>query len=567
MRSLVLAGGATLCACLWAQVASEKIDLSIVQRIRHEAFGQNSRVMETAFYLTDVYGPRLTGSPNARAAGDWAAKKMTEWGLANAKLETWGPFGRGWSCTHFMAEMKEPGFQPIIGFAQPWSPGTNGPVSGEAVFAVISGPEDLDKWKGKLKGKILLAAQPHPSEMVAEPYLHRLTDAELAQAAEAPDPTSGNPNILPLGFTRGPIVPAPRGGAAAASGAGGPMAPGGRGEGRGGRGGGGRGGGGRGGAGRGFAAQLNKFLHDEGVLVVVRPGNGPDGGTVMGSAAGDRNMSDDQLPPPSVLVTNEHYNRMVRLIEQGIPVTLAFDIAAKFTEPEDSFNITAELPGTNPDSGLVMVGGHFDSWTGGTGATDNGAGSAVAMEAMRILKTLDLKMQRTVRIALWTGEEQGTLGSRAYVKDHFADIADMKTKPEYARLSAYYNLDNGTGRIRGIYAQDNDMVEPIFRAWLEPFRDLAASTVTVRATGSTDNVPFDNIGLPAFQFIQDPMEYGTRTHHSNMDVYDRLQANDLEQAAAVEAWFVYNTAARAEMMPRKPMPKPQPNAGRGRGGQ
>lgn len=558
MRRSLLGIGAVLCAGLWAQMAApEKIDLSVVQRIRHEAFGQNSKVMDTAFYLTDVYGPRLTGSPNARAAGEWAVKKMNEWGLANAKMEAWGPFGRGWSCTRFVAEMKEPEFQPIIGFAQPWSPGTNGPVSGEAVFAVISGPQDLDKWKGKLRGKILLSTQPHPSEMVAEPYLHRLTDAELAQAAEAPDPVSGNPNILPLGFTRGPIVPAARGGAAA-TGAGGPG--GGRGEGRGGR-----GAGGRGGAGRGFATELNKFLHDEGVLVVVRPGNGPDGGTVMGSAAGDRNMTDDQLPPPSVVVTNEHYNRIVRLIEKEIPVTLEFDIAAKFTEPEDSFNITAEIPGTNPASGLVMMGGHFDSWTGGTGATDNGAGSAVAMEAMRILKALNLKMQRTVRVALWTGEEEGTLGSRAYVKDHFADITDMKPKPEYAQLSAYYNLDNGTGRIRGIYAQDNDMAEPIFRAWLEPFRDLAASTVTIRATGSTDNVPFDNVGLPAFQFIQDPLEYGTRTHHSNMDVYDRLQANDLEQAAAIEAWFVYNTAARAEMIPRKPMPKPQP-AGAGRGG-
>ena len=547
MRRRLVGITAALGASLWAQVGSpEKIDLAIVQQIRHEAFGQNSRVMDTAFYLSDVYGPRLTGSPNVKAAGEWAIKKMNEWGLANAKMESWGPFGRGWVCTRFMAQMKEPEFQPIIGFAQPWSPGTNGDVTGEAVYAVISGPEDLDKWRGKLKGKIVLAAAQHPSEMVDQPYLHRLTDAELAEAAEAPDPVSGNPNILPLGFTRGPIVPPARGGAA----------------GRGGRG----AAAGRGGAGgRGFAADLNKFLHDEGVLVVVRPGNGPDGGTVMGSAAGDRNMTDDQLPPPSVLVTNEHYNRMVRLVEKGIPVTLEFDIGAKFTPSADSFNITAEIPGTDPNAGLVMVGGHFDSWTGGTGATDNGAGSAVAMEAVRILKALNLKMRRTVRVALWTGEEQGTLGSRAYVKDHFADAADMKPKAEYPKLSAYYNLDNGSGRIRGIYMQDNNMVEPIFRAWLEPFKDLGASTLTIRATGSTDNVPFDNIGLPAFQFIQDPLEYGSRTHHSNMDLYDRLQANDLEQAAAIEAWFVYNTAARPDMIPRKPMPTPQ--AGRsGRGG-
>ena len=551
---------AVLCACLSAQVGSpEKIDLSVVQEIRHEAFGQNSKVMDSAFYLTDVYGPRLTGSPNIKAAGEWTVKKLSEWGLANAKMEAWGPFGRGWSCTRFVAEMKEPEFQPLIGFVQPWSPGTNGDVTGEVVFAVIAGPEDLDKWKGKLKGKIVLGTAPHPSEMVSEPYLHRLTDAELALAAEAPDPVSGNPSILPLGFSRGPIIPAPRGGAAA-GGAGGPAGAGG-GGGRGGR-----GAGGRGGANGGFRAQLNKFLKDEGVLVVVSPGNGPDGGTVMGSGAASATTTDDQLPPPSVLVTNEHYNRMVRLLEKNIPVTLEFDIATKFTEPADSFNITAELPGSNPNAGFVMVGGHFDSWTGGTGATDNGAGSVVAMETMRILKSLNLKMQRTVRLALWTGEEEGTLGSRAYVKEHFADAADMQPKPEWSKLSAYYNLDNGSGKIRGIYMQDNNMVEPIFRAWLEPFRDLGASTLTIRATGSTDHVPFDNVGLPAFQFIQDPLEYGDRTHHSNMDLYDRLQANDLEQAAAIEAWFVYNTAARPDMLPRKPMPKPQAGRG-GRGGE
>jgi carboxypeptidase Q len=231
----------------------------------------------------------------------------------------------------------------------------------------------------------------------------------------------------------------------------------------------------------------------------------------------------------------------------------------------DSFNITAEIPGTNPNAGLVMVGGHFDSWTGGTGATDNAAGSAVAMEAVRILKALNLRMTRTVRIGLWTGEEQGILGSRAYVKEHFADPADMKPKPEHARLSAYYNVDNGTGKIRGIYLQDNDQLRPIFEAWLEPFRDLGASTLTIRNTGSTDHISFDSVGLPGFQFIQDPLDYGSRTHHSNMDLYDRLQANDLEQAAAIEAWFVYNTAARGEMLPRKEMPKP--GAGRGGRGQ
>ena len=244
-------------------------------------------------------------------------------------------------------------------------------------------------------------------------------------------------------------------------------------------------------------------------------------------------------------------------------MTLAFDIGAKFTEPADSFNITAEIPGTDPGAGVVMLGGHFDSWTGGTGATDNAAGSAAAMEAIRILKTLDLKMKRTVRIALWTGEEEGLLGSRAYVKEHFADPADMKLKPEHARLSGYFNLDNGSGKIRGVYVQDNDEMKPIFEEWLAPLKDLGVTTFTIRATGSTDHVSFDSVGLPGFQFIQDPLEYGTRTHHSNMDLYDRLQPNDLEQASAVMAWCVYNTAVRPEMLPRKPLPKPRPAGGRG----
>ncbi len=361
---------------------------------------------------------------------------------------------------------------------------------------------------------------------------HRLTDAELDAAATAPDPSMGNPAMLPLGFSR---PTAGRGGAP----------------------------GGRGGNPRAFRAQLNKFLKDEGVLVVISPGSGPDGGTIMGSAAGSQNPSED-LPPPSVVVTNEHYNRIARLLAKNIPVTLEFDLGAEILlfDPGDSFNLVAEIPGTDPNAGFVMLGGHFDSWTGGTGATDNAAGAAVAMEAMRILKTLDLKMPRTIRLGLWTAEEQGLLGSRAYVKEHFADSADMKPKPEHAKMSGYFNLDNGSGKVRGIYVQDNDQARPIFESWIAPLKDLGVTTLTLRNTGSTDHMSFDGVGLPAFQFIQDPLEYGTRTHHSNMDVYDHLQAGDLEQASAVMAWFVYNTAARAEMLPRKPMPKP----GEGRGG-
>jgi carboxypeptidase Q len=386
----------TVCLAIWA-ATPEKIDLGVLNRIKTEAF-ERSKVMDSAFYLTDVYGPRLTGSPNIKQAGDWAVKQMSEWGLSNAKMEAWGPFGRGWSCTRFVAMMKEPEFQPLIGFAQPWSPGTNGEVTGETVLAVITRPEDLDKFKGKFKGKIVLIATPHASELSLNPLAHRFTDAELEAAAVAPDPAMGNPAGLPLGFTQGPIVGVPRGGGRNANAG----APGGPGP---------QGGPNREGM-RRFRNQLNQFLTEEGVLLVLRPGTGPDGGTVMGSAAGSQNPA-DPLPPPSVILTNEHYNRIARLMEKKIPVTLDFDIQAKFSEPADSFNITAEIPGTNPDAGVVMLGAHFDSWTGGTGATDNGAGSVVAMEAMRILKALDVKMTRTVRIGLWTAEEQGLLGSRA----------------------------------------------------------------------------------------------------------------------------------------------------------
>jgi len=541
MRKRLVGVAGILGVCLLVRAAdTEKVDLGVLHRIKSEAFARNSQVMDTLFYLTDVYGPRLTGSPNISHAADWSVKKLQEWGMVNVKAEKWGPFGRGWAATRFSAMMKEPEFQPLIGFQQPWSPGTNGAVSGQAMMAIINGPEDLEKFKSKLKGKIVLTAAMHASQLNEDALSHRLTDAELDAAATAPDPSMGNPAMLPLGFSRPGVGRGP----AAAPGRGAA--------------------GGRGANPRAFRAQLNKFLTDEGVLVVVSPGNGPDGGTIMGSAAGSQNP-EEALPPPSVLVTNEHYNRIARLVEENIPVTLEFDLSAKFTDPGDSFNLVAEIPGTDPNAGFVMLGGHFDSWTGGTGATDNAAGAAVAMEAMRILKTLDLKMPRTIRLGLWTAEEQGLLGSRAYVKEHFADPADMKPKPEHAKLAGYFNLDNGSGKVRGIYIQDNDQVRPVFESWVAPLKDLGVTTLTIRNTGSTDHMSFDGVGLPAFQFIQDPLEYGTRTHHSNMDVYDHLQSGDLEQASAVMAWFVYNTATRPEMLPRKPMPKP--GAGRGGRGQ
>jgi carboxypeptidase Q len=536
MRKWLVGGSLALGVCLWAQTGGpEKVDLGILHRIKTEAFASRSKVMDTAFYLTDVYGPRLTGSPSAKQAGDWAVKALSDWGLANVGMEKWAFAGAGWSCTRFTAMMKEPEFQPIIGFAVPWTLGTNGPVTGEAVMATIANADDMAQYKGKLKGKFVLTAAPHASEMITAAPARRLTDGELAEAEVSPDPTSGNPAALPLGFpSRTPVAGGARGGRGAAGGAG------------------------RGGQGN-FRAQLIKFYKDEGVLGLLTPGNGPDGGTVVGSGS---QSTEENAQIASVVITNEHYNRIARLLGKNIPVQLEFDIQTQFTPPGDSFNVIAEIPGTNPNSGAVMLGAHFDSWTGGTGATDNAAGSAVAMEAIRILKALDLKMARTVRLALWTGEEEGSLGSRAYVRDHIQGTDGPK--PDQSKISAYYNLDNGSGKIRGIYMQDNDAVRPIFEAWVAPLKDLGADALTIRSTGSTDHTNFDNAGVPGFQFIQDPLEYSTRTHHSNMDVYDRLQVNDLEQASAVMAWFVYNTAARPEMLPRK-----SASAGRGggRGGQ
>ena len=508
--------------------AEEKVDLYTIHRIKNETF-QNSKVMENAFYLTDVYGPRLTGSPGIQAAAEWAVRRFTDWGLANARLENWGPFGRGWYCVRFSAHMKEPQYSPLIGFARPWSPGTNGPVTGDPVLAAIHTEADFEKFKGKLKGKIVMLETPRPSPLITAALARRFTDAELTAEAQAPDASPASPFFAPIprdqqGPTPYPgYIPGKYDREAA----------------------------------RRWRNKVNQFLVDEGVVLSLIPGSGTDGGTVFATAAGNPEPK-DVVPPPAVALTLEHYDRIARLIEKKIPVTLQFDIENRMdTEGKDSFNVIAEIPGMGKKDEVVMLGAHLDSWTGGTGATDNAAGCAVTMEVVRILKTLNLPLPRTVRIALWTGEEQGLLGSKAYVQDHFADRDTMMLKPEHARLSGYFNLDNGTGKIRGVYLQENDMMRPVFEAWLAPFKDMGASTVTIRKTTGTDHLSFDAAGLPGFQFIQDPVEYSTRTHHSNMDVFDRLQQADLMQASAIMASVVYHAATRDQMLPRKELPKPE----------
>ncbi len=508
-------------------LAAEKVDLLVMNQIKSEAF-ENSKVMDHMFYLTDVNGPLLTGSPAYKAAADWVVKRMTEYGLA-AKEEKWGPFGRGWTCKHFEAHLIEPQYQPLIGVPLAWTAGTDGTVNGEPMMVNIKVDADFEKYKGKLKGKVVMMSPAKQLAMVMTAPGHRLTDTELLDESKAPEPGRSPFGFRPPGSADGQQPPAT------------PEEARQRREER-----------------RKFQEKLAQFLKDEGVLVLLSYGYNGDGGTVFASSGG----SYDPKKPvalTSVALTPEHYNRIARLMDHNIPVKLQFNIQNQiFEDQTDSVNVVAEIPGNSKKDEIVMLGAHLDSWHGGTGATDNAAGSAVVMEAARILKALNLHMDRTVRMALWGGEEEGLLGSRAYVKEHFADRETMKLAADHSKLAGYFNYDNGTGKIRGIYLQGNDMARPIFEAWLEPFHDMGATTVTIRNTGGTDHQSFDAVGLPGFQFIQDPMEYGSRTHHSNMDVYDRIQPGDLMQASAIMAAFVYDTAMRDEMLPRKPLPKPQP---------
>jgi len=520
-RRLLIAAVAAL-AISTQLVAEEQVDLGVVHKIRDEAL-QNSQVMEHLFYLTDVSGSRLTNSPGFFSAADWIVKRLGEWGIS-AHQEKWGPFGRGWTSTRFSAQMLEPQSVPLIGAPLAYTPGTNGPVTGEPLIVAINTESDFDKYKGTLKGKIVLLGPGRDLQMSLQPLASRRTDADLATLAQAPEAGQGG---------RGQ---APPGAAAIGGRQGGP-----------------------GGGNNQFQRALNKFLADEGAAVVVRAAAGrSEGGTVFAQGGGTRDPK-DPVPPPMVVLTPEHYNRIARLLDHKIPVKLEFNIEARFIDDRmDSVNVIGEIPGGRKRDEVVMIGAHLDSWHSGTGATDNAAGSAVMMEVMRILKTLNLRLDRTVRLALWSGEEQGLLGSRAYVTEHFAAREDMKLKPEHARLSGYFNVDNGSGKIRGVYLQGNDAMRPVFEAWLKPFEDVGATTISIRNTGGTDHLSFDAVGLPGFQFIQDPLDYDSRTHHSNMDVYDRLQRADLMQMAAVVASFVYNAANRDEMLPRKPAPKPQP---------
>jgi hypothetical protein len=522
------------------QPAIENLDLNMYQKIREEGL-EHSHVMEYASALTDGIGPRLTGSPNLKKANEWTRDQFTSMGCTNAHLEDWGEFGMGWRQLNTWVRMSAPDTAVFIAQALPWSPSSNGAKNGQAIWIDAKDEKDLEKYKGKLAGKIIFFGEMRDVKPVDKPLFERRDDANLKSTVEFPIHVGQHEDFFASFIKR-----------------------------------------------LEFREKAGKFFADEhavGIVVPSRDGrnNGGSGGTIFddgGSGMGWFSYKREHAEPlPIVVMAIENYGRVYRLLKANVPVSVEMDVETEFSgDHEHGFDTIAEIPGTDPKlkDEVVMVGGHLDSWASGTGATDNGAGTVVAMEVMRILNALKIQPRRTIRVGLWTGEEQGEFGSYGYVKQHFGYVPLSEApdqvklpdflrkpagppviKPEQAKISGYFNVDNGSGKIRGVYLQQNAAIASIFQQWIAPLGDLGVSTISMRDTGGTDHEAFDSVDVPGFQFIQDMLDYGSRTHHSNMDVYERLQAEDLAQAATVEAIFVYNTAMRDQMLPRKPMPHPE----------
>jgi carboxypeptidase Q len=517
-----------------------------IERIKDEGVNR-SRLMETVEHITDVIGPRLTGSPALRRANEWTRERLTQYGLSNAHLEPW-PFGRGWTLKRFSAEVVAPQAFPLLAYPRAWSPGLDSPLTADVVVVEAKNDAELQKYKGTLRGKIVLAGNVRELKPRFEPTAKRLNEKELLELADAPDPA-----LLPRRPQRPPRSPEEIEAAK-------------------------------------FNDRKTQFYSDEGVALLVGSSFAGDGGmlqfvqsafvpqpfdTPFDKRIGPWEKSAPKLIP-QIAISNDHYNRLARMIQQGERVRMSVNLQVEFDDSDPmSYNTVAEIPGTDLKDEVVMLGAHLDSWHTATGATDNAAGVGVMMEAVRILKALNLQPRRTVRIALWSGEEEGLLGSRAYVKEHFGPIdsptaasngaadgattpAPPRYKPEHERLNVYFNVDSGTGAIRGIFLQGNEALRPIFSRWLMPFREFKvgqttynASTVTPSNTGGSDFLSFDAAGLNGFDFMQDDMEYETRTWHSNQDNYDRLVADDLKEAACIVAAFVYNAATMDGRLPRK----------------
>ena len=520
---LAAAGAFWLATAALSQEPPERVDAGMISAIRVEGLA-HPQVMDTVSWLADMYGPRLTGTPGFKQAADWAQKKMGEWGLANIHKEPW-KFGKGWSLVRFSGHMVEPQISPLIGYPKSWTPGTKGTVTGEVVRVDIASDADFEKYRGKLAGKIVLTQPAREVKMLEGIIVQRWTDSLLKEAETSP--------LTPPGPERARDPSKPT-----------------------------------------LAERTQQFFAKEGVVAALDrgadaymvPGDNQmswrtqhvDGGTIFVTEGGPHvsEYAGKDLVPAITLAV-EHYNRMVRILDKKIPVKVELNIQVQFydeTEPNGA-NVIADLPGAELANEQVILGAHLDSHQSATGATDNAAGCAVMMDAIRILKALNVKPRRTIRIALWGGEEEGLLGSKAYVRDHLFDPASKAPKPEYQSVVAYYNMDNGTGRVRGIWLQENLAIAPIFRTWFQPLRDLdVPGTIAPRAVSGSDYASFDEIGIPAFQFMQDRLEYNSRTHHSNMDTVDHIQREDLVQAAIVAATFAYNTAMRPEKLPRRAGP-------------
>jgi carboxypeptidase Q len=526
------------------QPATESVDLGAYARIREEGFN-HSHIMEYASALFDDIGPRLTGSPNLAKANAWTRDQLAAMGCVNAHLESWGDFGMGWRQISTSVDMVTPDTAVFIAQATPWSPATHGSVTAEVIAVpALKEEKDFDAWKGKLAGKIILYGKPPEVNPDPAPLLQRYDENKLSQIYQYP--LDGNMEEQHV-FSEGPgfwedmfkkLT---------------------------------------------FKEQVAKFFAEQHAQALLVAGWGGDGGMFRDDNSeqmgGESFLPDHKQPIPSAVLSSENFGRVSRLLAHSVPVTVSVTINSEFTgDHEQGYNTIAEIAGTDPKlkDQVVMAGGHLDSWIAGTGATDDGAGVIVAMEAMRILAALHVQPRRTIRIALWSGEEQGDFGSLGYVRQHFGAIGlstkpeqlavpeDMRervgpltVKPEHALISGYFNLDNGGGKLLGVYAENNAAIVPILDQWIAPLKDLSVTTISMRNSGSTDHESFNEVGIPGFQFIQDPRDYETRSLHGNQDVYERLSPSDLKQAAVVEAIFLYNTAMRDQMLPRKPLPKPE----------
>lgn len=510
--------------------ATANSDLDIANKIRAEGF-YNSEVMHTLQYLTDNIGPRLSGSPQMKEANEWTLKQLEAWGLKNAYLDPF-EFGRGWTHSAASIDLVAPRKVSFHGIPVAWTPGTNGDVIAEVIMFEASSIEDLKKYKGKIRGKILMMGE---GRTIGEPkrtIFKRHESSDLGKMKQFPvnrgpsHRSDRHPHYHETSKQRYL-----------------------------------------------FNKALNEFLKEEGAVAAVYR-SWRQGGLV--GIWGKSHKVGNTFPIPAMVIEAEQYNLINRLMDDGDNPKITMNVKAKFHDEDiNAYNTIAEIPGTSENPKVVMLGGHLDSWHASDGAVDNGAGVAVAMEAVRILKALDIKPKNTIRIALWSGEEQGLYGSRAYVEEHFAtrpkpadkDEAALppylwkspgwpiQPKADYEDFSVYFNMDNGSGRFRGIYTEGNVAVKPIFGSWFSPYSDLSTGTITNRSTGGTDHESFDDVGLPGFQFIQDPLDYSSRLHHTHIDSFDHVIEDDMKQASVIMAAFVYQAAMRDEVLPRKPMPK------------